>query len=333
MMCSGGGAVPTEASNSGDKIIFKGKDSFSDAETATLKQEFRSFRAPSLVYVNGVVVATVEAHYINNTDQKSCVSIAAKSMKSNGGKWTDGTAIVFDHYDVNIDRLLSPTTLVKDNDYETTALVGGYGASTTPLTELAGGDYWMPRMADGEVQNDRKNGKLEFEWSQTASTSEVPNDFLKGKSSTPKGFKQFLGGGGAGIKMDDGPYVLPIQALKNDGTKVSLVILAKKAWYGWEFSKDTSPAGCIQPAVLEWKENKLLMMTSCEDGSRRVYMADEKGTSWKEEYETLSRVWGNSLKRTGHGVQGGFVSATIGEQKVILVSRPVYSETNGKETG
>ncbi|EKF28844.1 trans-sialidase, putative, partial [Trypanosoma cruzi marinkellei] len=62
-------------------------------------------------------------------------------------------------------------------------------------------------------------------------------------------------------------------------------------------------------------------------------MADEKGTSWKEENETLSRVWGNSLKRTGHGVQGGFVSATIGEQKVILVSRPVYSETDGEETG
>ncbi|EKF29441.1 trans-sialidase, putative, partial [Trypanosoma cruzi marinkellei] len=47
----------------------------------------------------------------------------------------------------------------------------------------------------------------------------------------------------------------------------------------------------------------------------------------------LSRVWGNSLARKGHGVQGGFVSATINGQKVILVSRPVYSGTNGKETG
>ncbi|EKF27012.1 trans-sialidase, putative, partial [Trypanosoma cruzi marinkellei] len=256
--CCGGGAVPTETSNSRDKIIFKGKDSFSDAENADLKQEFHSFRAPSLVYMNGVVVATVEAHYINNTDQKSCVSIAAKSMKSNGGKWTEGTAIVFDHYDVNIDRLLSPTTLVKDNDYETTALVGGYGASTTPLTEL-GDKYWMPRMADGEVKNGRKETEnKQFEW-QSRSTSEVPYFFWEGNSTNRNRFKQFLGGGGAGIKMDDGPYVLPIQAVKNDGTKVSLVILAKRTTDRWEFSKDTSPAGCIQPAVLEWKEKELLM--------------------------------------------------------------------------
>ncbi|EKF33000.1 trans-sialidase, putative, partial [Trypanosoma cruzi marinkellei] len=138
MMCCGGGAVPTEASNSGNKIIFKGKDSFSDSMDDALKQSFDSFRAPSLVYVNGVVVATVEAHYTNATNQKSCVSIAARSMQSNGREWTDGTAIVFDHYDVEVDRLLSPTTLVDENYGETYALVGGYGTSTTPLTELGG---------------------------------------------------------------------------------------------------------------------------------------------------------------------------------------------------
>ncbi|EKF29497.1 trans-sialidase, putative, partial [Trypanosoma cruzi marinkellei] len=57
------------------------------------------------------------------------------------------------------------------------------------------------------------------------------------------------------------------------------------------------------------------------------------GTWWTEEYDTLSRVWGNSRTRKGHGVQGGFVSATIGGQKVILVSQPVYSGEAGKEAG
>ncbi|EKF30331.1 trans-sialidase, putative [Trypanosoma cruzi marinkellei] len=128
-------------------------------------------------------------------------------------------------------------------------------------------------------------------------------------------------------------YVLPIQALTHDGKKVSLVILAERTTDRWEFSKDKSPAGCIQPAVLEWKEGSLLMMTSCEDGSRRVYWTNDEGSLWIEEYDSISRVWGNSLKRKGHGVQGGFVSATIGGQKVILVSRPVYSENGDKETG
>ncbi|EKF27240.1 trans-sialidase, putative, partial [Trypanosoma cruzi marinkellei] len=196
-------------------------------------------------------------------------------MQSNGREWTDGTAIVFDHYDLKVDRLLSPTTLVDDN-YETNALVGGYGTSTTPLTEL-GGKYWMPRMADGVVPRE-ENGKLEFKW-QSRSTSEVPNAFWKGNSTNRNRFKQFLGGGGAGIRMeDDGPYVLPIQALTHDGKKVSLVILAKRANHRWEFSDDESDEGCIQPAVLEWYDKSLLMMTSCEDGSRRVYWANEEGS-------------------------------------------------------
>ncbi|EAN84092.1 putative trans-sialidase [Trypanosoma cruzi] len=334
MVCCGSGAAPAEASNSGKKIIFQVSESFSDSMNATLVQAFHSFRAPSLVYVDGVVVATVEAHYTNSTDQKSCVSIAAKSMKSNGGTWTDGTAIVFDHYDVKIDRLLSPTTIVDGNGYETNALVGGYGTSTTPLTEVADGDYWMPRMADGVVPHyGDDEEKKQFEW-QNRSTSKVPYDFWDDTSTKPKPFKQFLGGGGAGIRMEDeSRYVLPIQALTRDGKNVSLVILANSTYYSWKFSKHTSDEGCIQPAVLEWKEKNLIMMTSCDDGSRRVYRSSSMGNLWTEEYDTLSRVWGNSRNRTGHGVQGGFISATIDEQKFILVSRPVYSGEAGKETG
>ncbi|EAN91337.1 trans-sialidase, putative [Trypanosoma cruzi] len=336
MMCSGSGAASAEASNPRNGIIFKGGDLFNDPETENLVQAFGSFRAPSLVYVNGVVVATVEAHYTNTTDKKSCVSLAAKSMKCDGGEWTNGTAIVFDHYDVKIDRLLSPTTFVNGNNDETNALVGGYGKSTAPLTEVTGDGYWAPRIAAGGLipHDDDDEEKKEFNWG-IKSTSGVPYDIWGDYSTNPKRFKQFLGGGGAGIRMEEeSRYVLPIQALTNDGKNVSLVILAKGFTYGWEFSNGTSDEGCIQPAVLEWKDKSLLMMTSCEDGSRRVYLSSTMGNRWTEEYDTLSRVWGNSLKRTGHGVQGGFVSATIDEQKVILVSQPVYSGEEGKqETG
>ncbi|EAN82255.1 trans-sialidase, putative [Trypanosoma cruzi] len=337
MVCSGSGAASAEASNPRNGIIFKGGDSFNDPETENLVQAFHSFRAPSLVYVNGVVVATVEAHYTNTTDKKSCVSLVARSMKIDGGEWTNGTAIVFDHYDVKIDRLLSPTTIVDEEDgYEINALVGGYGTSTTPLTEVTGDGYWAPRIAAGGLipHDDDDEEKKEFKW-QSQSTSLVPYEIWGDYSTKPKRFKQFLGGGGAGIRMEDeSRYVLPIQALKDDGKVVSLVILAKGFTYGWEFSNGTSDEGCIQPAVLEWEGKDLVMMTSCEDGSRRVYLSSTMGRRWTEEYDTLSRVWGNSLKRTGHGVQGGFVSATIDEQKVILVSRPVYSGEEGKqETG
>ncbi|KAF5221726.1 trans-sialidase [Trypanosoma cruzi] len=334
MMCCGSGAAPTEASNSGKRIIFQVNESFSDSWNESLVQAFHSFRAPSLAYVSGFVVATVEAHYTNSTDQKSCVSIAAKSMISSGGTWTNGTAIVFDHYDVKIDRLLSPTTIANGNSYDTNALVGGYGTSTTPLTELTDGKYWMPRMAEVMVRRYRDDEEEErFEWKQFADTSKLPYDFWRNNSANRDRFKQFLGGGGAGIRMEDkSRYLLPIQALTHDGKNVSLVILANGTYYGWEFSEDTSDEGCIQPAVLEWND-EIIMMTSCDDGSRRVYWSSAMGRWWYEEYDTLSRVWGNSLNRTGHGVQGGFVSAMIDGQKYILVSRPVYAEKNGKETG
>ncbi|RNC49725.1 complement regulatory protein [Trypanosoma cruzi] len=328
-MCCGSGAASTVEGNSEGTIIFKGEESFSDSENKSLVQAFDSFRAPSLVYVNGVVVATVEAHYTNSTDSKSCVSIAAKSMEIDGRTWTKGSAIVFDHYDVRIDRLLRPTAIVKEGGYEVSALLGGYHTSGAPLKEVGDG-YWTPRMAKGTVSGE-EDGKKEFEWNQVASTTNLQG-VLNDYNTNIKRFKQFLGGGGAGIMLEDNSYVLPIQALKDDGKEVSLVILAKGTHYGWEFSNDTSRDGCIQPAVLEWEDRGLVMMTSCEDGSRRVYESDDK-VEWTEALGTLSRVWGNSRTRTGHGVQGGFVSATIDGQKVILVSRPVYTEKNGKETG
>ncbi|EKF28993.1 trans-sialidase, putative, partial [Trypanosoma cruzi marinkellei] len=327
VMCCGIGVAATEKNNVRTTLFTKG-DLLNDTENANLSQAFDSFRAPSLVEAKGVVVAIVEAHYKNTTDVHY-VGLAAKSMKSDGGAWTNGTAIVFDHYDANISRLLSPTSIVDGGDIR--VLVGGYGTSGAPLTDLADG-YWKPRMAGGWISNG-SDGQLEFKWSPVLSTSGITYDFWGYGSTDPKSFKQFLGGGGAGIQLDDGSYVLPTQALNKDKKRFSLVILARKTTYGWRTSNDMSDDDCIQPAVLEWKDKSLLMMTSCGDGSRRVYWSSGMGTWWTEEYDTLSRVWGNSRTRKGHGVQGGFVSATIGGQKVILVSQPVYSGEAGKEAG
>ncbi|EKG02438.1 trans-sialidase, putative, partial [Trypanosoma cruzi] len=197
-------------------------------------------------------------------------------MKSDGRTWTKGSAIVFDHYDVRIDRLLRPTAIVKKGDYEINALLGGYHTSGAPLK--VGDGYWTPRMAEGKVSGE-EDDKEEFEWNQVASTTNL-RGILNDYNTSIKRFKQFLGGGGAGITLEDNSYVLPIQALKNDGKEVSLVMHSKKLSFGWEFSEGTSREGCIQPAVLEW-DGELVMMTSCEDGSRRVYKSDDK-VEWTE---------------------------------------------------
>ncbi|RNC32297.1 putative trans-sialidase [Trypanosoma cruzi] len=178
-------------------------------------------------------------------------------------------------------------------------------------------------MAEGDVPHDDEDErKMGFAW-HGSGTSNL-DSFLKDFKPIPKPFRQLLGGGGAGIRLGDDFSVLPTHALKDDGKVVSLVILAKGFTYEWEFSRDTSPAGCIRPAVLAWKDRDLVTMTSSADGSRGVYTSDEKG-------ESVDGGIRHSFARVGHGVQGGFVSATIDGQKVILVSRPVCSETDGKE--
>ncbi|EKF98356.1 trans-sialidase, putative, partial [Trypanosoma cruzi] len=145
-----------------------------------------------------------------------------------------------------------------------------------------------------------------------------------------KSLTRLIGGGGSGVKMKDGTLVLPVEGTKN-GKAVSLIIYTANE--GGNLSKGMSADGCSVPSVVEW-ENKLMMMTACDDGRRRVYESGDKGESWTEALGTLSRVWGNKHNGNVKGVGSGFITANIGvedNRNVMLVTLPVYSK--GKEKG
>ncbi|EKF29162.1 trans-sialidase, putative, partial [Trypanosoma cruzi marinkellei] len=94
-----------------------------------------------------------------------------------------------------------------------------------------------------------------------------------------------------------------------------------------------SADGCSDPSVVEWKDGKLMMMTACDDGRRRVYEIGDKGESWTEALGTLSRVWGNKKDEDVKLVRSGFITATIGndgKKKVMLITLPVYSKKENK---
>ncbi|EKG08537.1 trans-sialidase, putative, partial [Trypanosoma cruzi] len=98
-----------------------------------------------------------------------------------------------------------------------------------------------------------------------------------------------------------------------------------------------SADGCSVPSVVEWeKDKKLIMMTACDDGRRRVYESGDKGDSWTEALGTLSRVWGNQNEGHEKGVGSGFSTATIDgvedNRNVMLVTLPVYPKKE-KEKG
>ncbi|EKF30731.1 trans-sialidase, putative, partial [Trypanosoma cruzi marinkellei] len=118
---------------------------------------------------------------------------------------------------------------------------------------------------------------------------------------------------------------------------VSLIIYSS-ATESWKLSKGMSADGCSDPSVVEWNDGKLMMMTACDDGRRRVYESGDKGESWTEALGTLSRVWGKKKDGEAKNVGSGFITATIDDdgtekRNVMLVTLPVYSTENGKEKG
>ncbi|EKG00558.1 trans-sialidase, putative, partial [Trypanosoma cruzi] len=148
-----------------------------------------------------------------------------------------------------------------------------------------------------------------------------------------------IGGGGSGVKMDDGTLVFPLEGTKTDGTgkdeKTVFLVLYLQDTKSWTLSKGMSADGCSDPSVVEWEKDKLMMMTACGDGRRRVYEIGDKGTTWTEALGALSRVWGRKHKGEAKVVGSGLITMNLGdgdEQKnVMLVTLPVYSEE--KENG
>ncbi|EKG07691.1 trans-sialidase, putative, partial [Trypanosoma cruzi] len=147
--------------------------------------------------------------------------------------------------------------------------------------------------------------------------------------------------------MNDGTLLFPLEGTRkktnqDDGNEknektVSLIIYSSKEVTSWALSKGMSADGCSDPSVVEWEKGKLMMMTACDDGRRRVYEIGDRGDSWTEALGTLSRVWGNKHEEHERGVGSGFITATVGDgddkRNVMLVTLPVYpneKEDNSK---
>ncbi|PWV00929.1 putative trans-sialidase, Group IV [Trypanosoma cruzi] len=131
-------------------------------------------------------------------------------------------------------------------------------------------------------------------------------------------------------KMTDGTLVFPVQFLTKGGNTASTIMYMNSVQQRWTFAKSATDAGCTNPSILEWEAGKIIMITSCEYGRRRVYESTDKGNTWTEAVGTLSRVWSNSLAGLGLHIQGGFITATTDGKKVILLTQLEYSRHDGK---
>ncbi|PBJ68557.1 trans-sialidase [Trypanosoma cruzi cruzi] len=347
MMCDTGGAVKTDESTSvqgsSPSLSFVWRDK-NDKETVD------SLYAPSLVEVNGGVFAVAEAALKKNENSHFFTGIASELLALSGEnpKELDAANVktkILENCSSQGDKCPSqstkqdgsksemkvyvsrPTTVVKENDIY--MLAGTYIRENFAVCQgKAGAASWGLLLVKGNVS--KEQGK-EIVWEVTDG---LPCTSIVGLHKSLIGL---TGSGGSGIKMDDGTLVFPLEAVKKekddaeeDGKNKNVSLIILKDTTDWTVSKGMSADGCSDPSVVEWKD-KLMMMTACADGRRRVYESGDKGNTWTEALGTLSRVWGNNQKRHEWGVRSGFITATIDNRDVMLVTLPVYSKEKDNE--
>ncbi|EAN98542.1 putative trans-sialidase, Group V [Trypanosoma cruzi] len=340
MMCCGtGGAAATDNGTSSlrslPKTYFFWRDK-NEGETVS------SLRVPVLVEMNGGVFAVAEAQL---KDESGFTGIASELLEwtDKESKELDTTKLktqVLEKFQVeqgefpflNVTqnasqnrtkvRVSRPTTVVNGSVIYMFAGTYSFEVTDKAADNAAAAAKWGLLVAVGNVSNDGSSGKKKIYWKDA---SVIPWTEFENQHKSLTGL---IGGGGSGVQMKDGTFVFPMEGTK-DGKVVSLIIYSSDNASG-NLSKGMSADGCSDPSVVEWK-GKLMMMTACDDGRRRVYESGDKGESWTEALGTLSRVWGNNQKRHEKGVGSGFSTATIENRDVMLVTLPVYSNRKGKE--
>ncbi|EAN90664.1 putative trans-sialidase, Group V [Trypanosoma cruzi] len=229
-----------------------------------------------------------------------------------------------------------PTTAVKRNDIY--MLAGVYSSKVATPGQVGASDAAQLGLllVKGSVNSGDANSK-KIDWKVTESS---PQKLFE---KQPDSWTRLIGSGGSGVKMKDETLVFPVEGTKKaaDGTEVDVktvsLIIYSKDNTNWKLPKGMSDGGCSDPSVVEWEDDKLIMMAACDGGRRRVYESGDKGESWTEALGTLSRVWGNNKKgEEAKTVRSGFITATVGNdgdnKKVMLVTLPVYAEKD-KEKG
>ncbi|RNC36942.1 trans-sialidase, partial [Trypanosoma cruzi] len=333
MCCNTGGAAEAAEQSSGPN--YKWKD-VKDEEGVTVE----SLGVPGLLKVGSDIFAVAEAQCKKKEGQGSFTGIASQIITKdnadtpvellNGVK--DKTQVLEEDGSEDPKKRIDvsrPTTVVQGNDIY--MLVGKYSQTAATGQEDGGADDWGLLLVQGNV-SDESGGEKRIQWNE--------NQRLVGAFAADehKCLTHLIGGGGSGVHMGDGTLVFPLEGTKkgeaqNDEKAVSLIISSSSSTKSWMLSKGMSDGGCSDPSVVEWKGKKLIMMTACDDGRRRVYETGDKGDSWTEALGTLSRVWGN--KQGAKAVRSGFITATIGgvddKKKVMLVTLPVYSIKDGKK--
>ncbi|PWU87180.1 putative trans-sialidase, Group V [Trypanosoma cruzi] len=338
MMCCGAGGA-AEAPEQASERNYKWKDIKND-DGVTVK----SLGAPGLLKVGSDVFAVAEAQckksdasftgiasQLITTQNVNAPVEVLNEVKDTQVLEEDGSADSKKKVDVS-----QPTTAVKGSDIY--MLVGKYDSKVAVLGQDDASDAAQLGLllVKGSVSGGEDTNNRKIDWKDTESSPQIPF------GTQLDSWTKLIGSGGSGVKIKDDTLVFPVEGTtkkakdaEEEEKTVSLIIYSTDTT-NWTLSKGMSDDGCSDPSVVEWgeKDKKLIMMTACDEGRRRVYESGDMGDSWTEALGTLSRVWGNKQGEELKAVRSGFITATIdGDDKrnVMLVTLPVYPEKDGKK--
>ncbi|KAF8288419.1 putative trans-sialidase, Group V [Trypanosoma cruzi] len=323
VMCCGTGAVNAEELSEPN---FEWK-SITDGVTV------ESLGVPGLLKVGNDVFAVFEAQ-CKNGDANTFTGIASQIITKEAARkleevlkeTKDKTQLLEEvassssRKKVDVSR---PTAVVKESDIY--MLVGKYSRNAAAVGQVGAADGWGLLLVKGEVSDAGESKKID--WKDTKRLQWKP------LGGTNDSLTELIGGGGSGVKLTDDTLLFPVEATKNDKkTKIFLLVIDPRDIPNWTLS-EMSADDCSDPSVVEWKDKKLIMMTACDDGRRRVYESGDKGDLWTEALGTLSRVWGNKQDEKVKLVRSGFTTARIEGRDVVLVTLPGYSNEKGNKKG
>ncbi|RNE96837.1 trans-sialidase [Trypanosoma conorhini] len=299
-------------------------------------QRVTSLRVPSLVAVGKDVFAVAEAQCARQEDEEAgCfVGIASRHLKNVAGaaatelSAADATSFAArllkkDGTDgAEAEEIMRPATLVRGN--EVYVLLGKYSRAESG-TKGGAAKHGGLLLVKGTVAG-ADDAEKKIVWGETRAVDAA-------SMGLHDSFTELSGGGGSGAVLEDGTLVFPMQATDKGGKSVLLVMRMEPSKKKWTLSRETTGAGCKDPSIARWGEDKLLAMAHCAGGYYDVYKSSAAGTAWFGG-APISRVWGNSLRRQGgHGVQSGLTTASIEDTEVVLLTTPVYSEEGDAAKG
>ncbi|ORC87852.1 Chain A, Sialidase, partial [Trypanosoma theileri] len=288
---------------------------FEDNDGTTYQRRVHSFRIPSLIDVDGVMIAIGDARY-NTSNDNSFIETVVKFSVDNGKTWETQIAVKNTRVS-KVSRVVDPTVIVKGNKIY--MLLGRYNKSIFYWTQHTTGNDWEPVLSVGEVKKTTIDGKVNatITWTDPVSLKSIFPKEIAGAAS-----KQFLGGAGVSIVTTDGTLVFPVQATNKNKEITAMLMYSKDGGETWKFANGITALGCTESSILEW-EGKIILNARTDIGYRKVFESTDMGETWKEAVGTLSRVWGNSPTREGPGSQSPFIPVTIEGKRLMLFTHPL----------